>query len=57
MWILGHVPPGQVAQHYDIRPDPVRFSEIMESISKLVLQLVNPSKIVIRIDERRGVRA
>lgn len=54
LWILGHAPPGKVAAHYDIRPDPVRFREIMESMSRLVLQLVNPSKKVVRLDARRA---
>jgi integrase len=54
LWILGHAPPGKVAAHYDIPPDPVRFREIMESMSRLVLELVNPSEKVVRLDARRG---
>ncbi len=54
LWILGHAPPGNVAAHYDIRPDPVRFREIMESMAKLVIVLINPAKEVVRFDARGG---
>lgn len=54
LWILGHAPPTMVAKHYDIRPDPVRFREIVDAMAKLVLQLTDPSKKVVRLDARRG---
>jgi integrase len=53
MWILGHAPPSKAAAHYDIRPDPVRLRAIMESLSQLVLELVNAKTNNIALDGRR----
>lgn len=52
-WVLGHAPTG-VAAHYDIRPNPERYREIMDSVSALVLQLLDPAKKVRHISTARG---